>query len=131
MQHDIAQAWDWFDKAEQDRSAARRLFTPGCLERAIIAFHCQQAAEKYLKAFLVSRSVAPERTHDLSRIRSACSGIDPAFEELAADVDPLTLFAVATRYPGPPEPTHQEVAAALLVVERLRAIVVHRLPAKT
>lgn len=41
----------WLDKGDHDRSAATRLFTPGCTELAIIGFLCQQAIEKYLKAF--------------------------------------------------------------------------------
>jgi hypothetical protein len=31
----------------------------------IICFHCQQSAEKYLKAFLFSNDIEPDKTHNL------------------------------------------------------------------
>jgi HEPN domain-containing protein len=39
----------WFAKAELDYCAAERLVKDPEPLREIIAFHCQQAAEKYLK----------------------------------------------------------------------------------
>lgn len=40
----------WADKAESDFSAAEHLIGGGARFREIAVFHCQQAAEKYLKA---------------------------------------------------------------------------------
>ena len=42
----------WLDKAAADFDAAEQLSAQGGRFREIIAFHCQQAVEKYLKALL-------------------------------------------------------------------------------
>ena len=67
-------------------------------------FHCQQAAEKSLKGFLVYRGIEPEHTHQIERLIRQCAGIEPAFADLHADADRLTDYAVRFRYPyfGPP-----------------------------
>lgn len=56
---------DWFEKAEQD------------LEMA--CYHCQQCAEKYLKGFLVSRSVEFRPVHDLDSFPIDLSHDESAF----------------------------------------------------
>jgi HEPN domain-containing protein len=56
----------WIDKAEHDLLAAEhtmQLAESGLTD--IICFHCQQCAEKYLKALLVSLGVHFPKTHDL------------------------------------------------------------------
>jgi len=45
----------WLDKAAADFDAAKQLSTQGGRFRGIVAFHCRQAVEKYLKALLVRR----------------------------------------------------------------------------
>ena len=47
----------WLDKATADFEAAEQLCGQGGRFREIVAFHCQQAVEKYLKALLVQRQV--------------------------------------------------------------------------
>lgn len=56
----------WVDKAEHDLLAAEH--TMELADRGltdIVCFHCQQCAEKYLKALLVSLGVHFPKTHDL------------------------------------------------------------------
>lgn len=65
------------------------------------AFHCQQAAEKYLKALLVFRTDAPPlRTHDLQRLGSQ---VDLPAQLLRGAAD-LSHDYAPTRYPDA-EPT--------------------------
>lgn len=116
----------WLAKAEHDRSAARRLLTPQCTEFDVIAFHCQQAVEKMLKAYLVSRSRSFQKTHDLGLLLDYTAGIDPALGELRPIVEPLSIYAVAFRYPGPAEPLREEVEEALRAVEQVRAALTSR-----
>jgi HEPN domain-containing protein len=56
----------WIQKAEHDLEAARRIFAveEGC-PFDTVCFHCQQAAEKYLKCLLTARGIQAPRTHDL------------------------------------------------------------------
>ena len=55
----------WLDKAEQDIISAQRLLEiePVILDNA--CFHCQQAIEKLLKAFLIYNSREVERPHNI------------------------------------------------------------------
>ena len=43
----------WIEKADEDRLVVHQLFEADSIARGTIGFHCQQAAEKYLKAFLI------------------------------------------------------------------------------
>ena len=63
---ELAQAW--LKKAVSDLRTARLGFeTPdGPLDTAI--YHCQQAAEKSVKAYLVFREIPFEKTHDIVRL---------------------------------------------------------------
>lgn len=117
----------WWDRAEHDRSAAMRLNTPGCLELEIIAFHCQQAVEKYLKAFLVAHGRPFQKTHDIGLLLGYCEPVDPAFGSIRDVAEPLTVFAVTFRYPGPGYPSRADVDFSLAAVEAVRAFVEARI----
>lgn len=55
---------DWFAQGDLDIQAAEILLAQGG-PLPIIAFHLQQAAEKYLKGFLLSTGWFLRRIHDL------------------------------------------------------------------
>ena len=59
---------EWVGKAEDDFHAAHRLRGKSRRFHDQICFHCQQAAEKYLKAVLQERGVLFDRTHDLEKL---------------------------------------------------------------
>ena len=63
-----------------------------------VCFHCQQAVEKFLKAFLISNGIETKRTHNIEYLLAECGDIDSDF----MDIDPkeLTDFGVDARYPG-------------------------------
>ncbi|MBS1664713.1 MAG: HEPN domain-containing protein [Bacteroidetes bacterium] len=87
----------WLNKAEHDLLSAQRLLEiePVILDNA--CFHCQQAIEKCLKAFLVYHGRDIERTHNIIFLLSECANFDPVF----GSVDPLNInaYAVQGRYP--------------------------------
>jgi HEPN domain-containing protein len=58
----------WLDKAEADLGVAVQLIAANTPYRAIVAFHCQQAVEKFLKAFLVGREVEFSKTHNIEEL---------------------------------------------------------------
>jgi HEPN domain-containing protein len=62
-------------------------------------YHCQQAFEKALKAFLVWHSQNVPRTHALPELVILCEQIDPAFSSLAAAAAQVTPYGTAFRYP--------------------------------
>jgi HEPN domain-containing protein len=63
-------------------------------------FHAQQCAEKYLKARLEEAGLAIPRTHNLYALLTLILSIEPSWRVLAADLNVLSTFAVAYRYPG-------------------------------
>lgn len=104
----------WITKACNDLRSARRLYSdnPPLLDTA--AYHCQQAAEKALKAYLALHDVPFRKTHLLVPLLVDCEQLDPAFAELAEATEVLTPFATAFRYPGDvSEPDPADVAEAI------------------
>jgi len=93
---------DWLTKVDHDLIAVDHLL--GLAEDAptdVIAFHCQQAVEKSLKAFLTHKDVRAGRTHDIRTLLNLCIEVDEGFKGLDGDrVAELTFYAVQTRYPG-------------------------------
>jgi len=100
----------WLSKAANDLRAAEvdLAATPPILEDAI--FHCQQAAEKALKAFLTAHERMFRKTHDIEEIGMEASTIDPSLESVVEQAAELTPFAWQFRYPGDErEPERDEV----------------------
>jgi HEPN domain-containing protein len=62
-------------------------------------FHCQQTAEKYLKALLVELRLHVPRTHILRDVLRLLLPHHPSLRSLGR-VNFLSQFAVTTRYPG-------------------------------
>ena len=56
-------------KAEEDLTAAAQILKLGrTCPTAIVCFHAQQCAEKYLKAYLVCSLMAFQKTHDMEAL---------------------------------------------------------------
>jgi HEPN domain-containing protein len=93
------QAEDWVLLADKDLQAAEIIFNNEYPLTNIIAFHCQQAIEKYLKAFIIERDGPLIRTHDLIKL----NGIVSEIEKLCIDEDKLIVLNevyIDSRYPG-------------------------------
>src|SRR5260370_41039096 len=70
----------WLTKAASDLVAMRASGQAGALDAA--CFHAQQAAGKYLKAYLADHDREIIHTHNLFKLLTACAEIDPAFDQL-------------------------------------------------
>lgn len=90
----------WLEKANRDFDAAEHLLAQGGRFREIIAFHCQQAVEKYLKALLVRHQVEFPKTHDIRKLLGLIAKVHPDLAESLRDADVLTPFGVEVRYPS-------------------------------
>ena len=90
----------WLDKAAADFDAAEQLSAHGGRFREIVAFHCQQAVEKYLKALLVQRQVEFPKTHDIAKLLDRVATVIADIAESLRDADVLTPFGVEARYPS-------------------------------
>ncbi|MEK7409399.1 MAG: HEPN domain-containing protein [Acidobacteriota bacterium] len=119
----------WVRKAEHDLEAARRIMAvdEGC-PYDTACFHCQQAVEKYLKAFLTLLGIQAPRTHDLDKL----AALVPTERQLSLSVTTLVAmnpYAVDIRYADDwREPQRDDAIRCLEVAEAVRKEVRSQLP---
>ncbi|MBI4404032.1 MAG: HEPN domain-containing protein [Deltaproteobacteria bacterium] len=132
MQHDshASEALAWLEKARADLISAKVLLkTKDPSQLYQVLFHCQQAAEKSLKAFLVWHAVSFRWTHDIAEIGDQCALIEKSFEPLIGQVKYLSDYAWVYRYPGEdPLPTVKEAKAGLRDAKRVFSVAKKSLP---
>ena len=118
----------WIAKADVDYRAAERLVADSEPIREAIAFHCQQAAEKYLKAFLVRHQVEFPKTHSLERLLDLVAPVSPELAASLEATEALTPYGVEIRYPGDfPELLPGQERTVLELASRAREAVMARL----
>jgi HEPN domain-containing protein len=88
----------WLAKANEDLLVVEKLTEDEIIATSSVCFHCQQAAEKFLKAFLIAHGVEIRKTHNIEYLLSECSEIDKGFSVI--DPKELSDFGVDVRYPG-------------------------------
>jgi HEPN domain-containing protein len=117
----------WLRHGDQDLALARHALAMGAnCPYDLVAYHAQQCAEKYLKAYLVYRLVDFPYTHNLLRLIE----LIPPDVPWIADVEPaaaLSGYAVSARYPGEDEPVCEGEARGAIeiasgVCARLRQV---------
>lgn len=59
---------DWLIKADRDLTLIQDILHKAAAYPDLICYHCQQAAEKYLKASLLHHGQPIKRTHDLEEL---------------------------------------------------------------
>ncbi len=87
----------WIIKANEDLLVVDKLTEFNIIAASSVCFHCQQAVEKFLKAFLFANGIEIRKTHNIEFLLSECMDIDSDF----AKIDPKNLndFGVDVRYP--------------------------------
>ena len=104
----------WLRKALHDLAAARMLGAsdPSLLDIAM--YHCQQAAEKALKGFLVYWDQEVARTHDIGLLLKHAMKIELVFDTWKDAADRLTPLATMYRYPASgDEPSREDFQEAV------------------
>lgn len=120
---------EWLRRARSDLELAEHLLSEGSAFPNAITFHCQQAAEKFLKAFLTWRQVAFPKTHDLEEILDLVEVADENLAGSLRGVIVLTPYGVDLRYPGDrPDATPDEVREAVDLARKVRDAVLSALP---
>ena len=89
---------EWLEKAEEDFGFASSVLGDSSFY-AQICFHFHQAAEKFLKAFIVARDLEFQKIHDLLVLLNLCSSVEPALQEIKEHCKFLNRFYIDTRYP--------------------------------
>jgi HEPN domain-containing protein len=115
---------EWFSFAEDDlRMALHAEKLKSNVPYRIIAFHAQQCAEKYLKAYLVYQNVDFPYTHSISTLLNLC-GKHTSWVQEIQDADMLTPYAITARYPGQDERvTKSDAHRAIELAQKVRQTV--------
>lgn len=90
---------EWLYRADQDigfvkvnlNSNELKYFDPLC-------FFSQQAAEKYLKVYIIKYNLQFSKIHDLLKLLNICIKHDNSFSTLRDDCEYLNSFYIETRY---------------------------------
>ncbi|MBM3130542.1 MAG: HEPN domain-containing protein [Chloroflexi bacterium] len=116
-----ALAEEWIAKAEGDwRTANREMRVRRAPNYDAVCFHCQQCAEKYLKALLQKHGHHIPKIHDLNQLLEYCLPYDGTLELHRDLLKDLTRYAVEFRYPGE-SATKEDARTALHHAKTLRA----------
>ena len=120
----LRQVRQWATLADEDLRVAQHILTlPDECPYRLAAYHGQQCAEKYLKAYLVFRRVDFPFTHNIARLLELCSERSD-FASSLEDAEELTPFAITARYPGEDEPVREEEARrAVDIALRVRQVI--------
>ena len=131
MADSTPEATAWMVKAWRDLETARRAVTVQPPFYDVAVYHCQQAAEKAVKAFLVHHGKPYEKTHDIEVLADLACEIDSNFSKLADAADALTPYATRFRYPNATfavEPQPTEYNEALQHAQTIYDFVLNLLP---
>ncbi len=120
---------EWLRKGRNDLLSAQVLLEHDPPITDTAAFHCQQAVEKALKAYLIWKNVPFEKVHSLGYLMDLCEQQDKSFAAFRDRVEALAPFAVGIRYPGelmdvPPD----EAKELLATTEAVWELVIRLLP---
>lgn len=99
MSEEIEIAKQWLAKAANDLLNADNNLKADEVPFDTVCFHCQQAAEKYLKAYLVGNKQSYPITHDLFLILEKILPLNSNAEQLRDALSILMPYSVEIRYP--------------------------------
>jgi HEPN domain-containing protein len=110
---------DWFRIGRKELKRAQNLFNLGDLEGS--GFNIQQAVEKYLKGYLLSKGWELKRVHNLETLLNEVIMYDSSFEEFRAACQKITQYYVEERYPFTvsSELIQDEIKESLAIAERM------------
>ena len=118
-----ASTQEWIEKAEGDWNAARQLYrVRKDPNYDSVCFHCQQSAEKYLKARLIEAATPFSKIHDLNKLLILALAVEPHWAVLNPYLQSLNNYAVAFRYPGN-SATKQIAQAAIKDCRSVRRVI--------
>ena len=120
----------WLSKAQSDMKNAQMIMSANDTSPPLdtVCFHCQQASEKYLKAYLIYHNRTFPFSHNLADIVNECMQVDQDFASIQRKAEMLTPYAVEIRYPDDfYMPTKQEAEESLAIATEIRDFVFARM----
>jgi len=129
MKNEIVQ--EWIKKAENDLLNAKTVIKISDPPTDTICFHAQQCAEKYLKAFIISKEKEITRTHNLRYLLEECKEFAEDFENLREEAIILNSYSIETRYPGDfIEYSVEEALRAIEMAEKIKMSILKKMEEK-
>lgn len=125
MNEQVSEIKQWIIKGDHDLGTAKitYLHIPDYLDT--VTFHCQQAVEKYLKAYLIFQTTTFRFSHDLVYLLDLINQNDSDFEEYYDSVSELQGYAVEIRYPNETiYLSNEKVEKAISIAKIVRELVV-------
>jgi HEPN domain-containing protein len=124
MNPNLDEIKEWFQVTEADLISAQILLDHDPPVITTACFHCQQAIEKALKAFLVWKNEPFEKTHDLTYLLELCETYGLEFDFLKSKAKTITAYAVENRYPSAgPKITIDEAREALDIANNVWRVI--------
>lgn len=112
----------WLLLAEEDLKVANIIFKESIYNQ--VCFHCQQAAEKSLKALIEEKDKVPKE-HSLLKLLRVGEQIGYRLETIQEKVEFLDKFYTSTRYPfiigmlPGGDPTKEDATVALAIADEI------------
>ncbi len=119
---------EWINKADHDLGSAKIIYLhlPDYFDT--IAFHCQQAVEKYIKAILVHRDIVFDRSHDLIYLLELLPEAIHVTTEQFRKAASLSGLSVQIRYPNKTiYLTKEELEEAIAISLEFRAFAMEQI----
>ncbi len=121
----------WLVKANNDLKVAENeiVLSEKDMVTDAICFHSQQAVEKYLKAFLITKEKDFKKSHNLEYLLEICIETDKDFSQI--ELGDLSFYAVEVRYPDDFYiPTEAEAGECLDIARKVKEFVYKKLDIK-
>ncbi|MDR1804198.1 MAG: HEPN domain-containing protein [Treponema sp.] len=120
---------DWKILAGRDMDVADHLAaTMRPVPTEAIAFHCQQAVEKYLKGALVILGEEPPYIHDLPQLCKIAEKHRPSFASISSLCTIITHFSAQPRYDRGMSLSEDDIRLVLAHTKTIRDFLQNEIP---
>ncbi|OFX27324.1 MAG: hypothetical protein A2033_10935 [Bacteroidetes bacterium GWA2_31_9] len=114
---------EWIFLADSDLNSAVFLKGMFPVPIEIICYHCQQCAEKYLKAFLAFNDELIIKTHDLTILNKMCNKINAGFSSIEEQCLRLTDYSTNVRYPTSLDINENDMNLAIIDATKIKIFI--------
>ena len=122
------QALLFIKKACQDEALLAEVISSKAVSDEAFGFHCQQAAEKLLKAILSFYDVDFPRTHNLRFLMDLLADAGRRLPDEFSDLDTLTPYGTLFRYEDIPTETVIDREDLLKLIRALKVYTQNQIP---
>ncbi len=122
------QALLFIKKACQDEALLAEIVSSKAVSDETFGFHCQQAAEKLLKAILSFYDIDFPRTHNLRFLMDLLADAGHRLPDEFSDLDTLTPYGTLFRYEDIPAETVIDRENLLKLIRALKVYTQNQIP---